>query len=265
MKDHGKHFNRAVAEAGLVLLAEVGSTVHGVNLAGSDDLDLQGMCIESPGILLGHRTFEQCITRTHADGTPIPNGERSGPGDTDRTVYSLRKWTSLAVKGNPTALLPLFVPDYKLHYVNAWGYELRSNRELFLSKQCAYAFRGFLRRQQLNAFSDAKHTNRPELVQLYGFDTKAAYHAMRLAIQGKELVTEHQITLPMPNGWTDVLKMLRRGEIPKDEAMTMLDHLVSALDSAVEHSDLPNKPDLNVIDVWVTGMYKTFWKERSWV
>lgn len=260
---HSGHFEHAVAEAGLILLAEVGSTVQGTSL-GDSDVDLQGICIESPGVLLGHRTFEQCLTRLHADGTPVATGERSGPGGLDKTVFGLRKWTKLATAGNPTALLPLYVPGNNLHFVNLHGWEVRGNRDIFLSKKCATAYRGYLHRQQLNAFSDAKHTNRPELVQLYGYDTKAAYHAMRLAIQGRELVTERMITLPMTNGWSDYLKGVRRGEVDREDALNMLDHLVESLDVAVEHSTLPEHVDMDVVDVWITGMYKTFWKERSW-
>ncbi len=36
---------------------------------------------------------------------------RSGAGDLDVIVYSARKWARLALSGNPTVLLPLFVPD----------------------------------------------------------------------------------------------------------------------------------------------------------
>ena len=33
-----------------------------------------------------------------------PEGVRSGPGDLDLIVYSLRKWMRLALTGNPTVL-----------------------------------------------------------------------------------------------------------------------------------------------------------------
>ena len=36
---------------------------------------------------------------------------RSGAGDLDVIVYSARKWARLALAGNPTVLLILFVPD----------------------------------------------------------------------------------------------------------------------------------------------------------
>jgi len=36
---------------------------------------------------------------------------RSGAGDLDVVIYSARKWCRLALAGNPTVLLALFVPD----------------------------------------------------------------------------------------------------------------------------------------------------------
>ena len=49
--------------------------------------------------------FEHYVERTQ------PEGVRSGPGDLDLVAYSLRKYVRLALKGHPTILLLLFVPD----------------------------------------------------------------------------------------------------------------------------------------------------------
>ena len=43
------------------------------------------------------------------------------------------------------------------------------------------------------------HTNRPELVAVHGYDTKYAMHALRLGLQGIELLTTGRITLPVPS------------------------------------------------------------------
>src|SRR6476620_123308 len=91
--------HRAVAEPNTVLLGLVGSTVHGVTVDSADDRDEMGICIEPPEYVAGLRRFEQWVYRTQ------PEGARSGPGDIDRTVYSLRKWCRLALAGNPTVML----------------------------------------------------------------------------------------------------------------------------------------------------------------
>jgi hypothetical protein len=97
--------HRALAEPNTVLLGLVGSTVHGVTVDDGDDRDKMGICIEPPEYVARLRRFAQWVYRTQ------PEGARSGPGDVDRTVYSLRKWCRLALSGNPTVMLLLQVPD----------------------------------------------------------------------------------------------------------------------------------------------------------
>ena len=97
--------HRAIAEPNTVLLGLVGSTVHGVTVDAADDRDEMGICIEPPEYVAGLRPFSQWVFRTQ------PEGARSGPGDIDRTVYSLRKWCRLALSGNPTVMLLLHTPD----------------------------------------------------------------------------------------------------------------------------------------------------------
>ena len=82
---------RRVAEPNTILLGLVGSTVHGVTVDDADDRDEMGICIEPLEYVAGLRAFEQWVYRTQ------PEGVRSGPGDIDRTVYSLRKWCRLAL------------------------------------------------------------------------------------------------------------------------------------------------------------------------
>src|SRR5215475_11657084 len=43
------------------------------------------------------------------------------------------------------------------------------------------------------------HANRPELVAVHGYDPKDAMHALRLGLQGIELLTTGRTTLPVPN------------------------------------------------------------------
>jgi uncharacterized protein len=52
---------------------------------------------------------------------------RSGAGDLDVIIYSARKWARLALAGNPTVLLVLFVPDQEVVFRNEAGAELAAN------------------------------------------------------------------------------------------------------------------------------------------
>src|SRR3954463_15613041 len=90
---------RALAERGCILRGLVGSTVHGLSNPGADDRDEMGVCVEPEDYVLGLRPFEHCVARTQPEGHP------SGPGDVDLTIYGLRKFCRLAIKGSPTVLL----------------------------------------------------------------------------------------------------------------------------------------------------------------
>ena len=98
--------NREAAERCTILRGLVGSTVHGLNVNdGIEDRDEMGICIEPfEEAMALWAPFEQFIYRTAAEREGRA-GARSTAGDLDLTIYSLRKWTRLALKGNPTIML----------------------------------------------------------------------------------------------------------------------------------------------------------------
>ncbi|MGH9151652.1 MAG: DNA polymerase beta superfamily protein [Acidimicrobiales bacterium] len=75
-----------------ILLVEVGSTAHGSRLPGGEDHDEMGVLIETPEevVGLGESGFSTVMQRTQ------PEGIRSGPGDRNRTLHSVRRFLRLA-------------------------------------------------------------------------------------------------------------------------------------------------------------------------
>jgi len=71
--------------------------------------------------------FEQFIYRSAAEREGRADARSTG-GDLDLTICGLRKWTRLALKGNPTVLLLLFTPDDQLMVCDDLGKELRALR-----------------------------------------------------------------------------------------------------------------------------------------
>ena len=71
--------------------------------------------------------FEQYERHTAWDRPGGP-ANRSGAGDLDVIIiYSARKWARLALAGNPTVLLVLFVPDREVVFCDQAGAELAAN------------------------------------------------------------------------------------------------------------------------------------------
>jgi uncharacterized protein len=262
---HHSPWHKKIADENRILLTEVGSGLHGVTLGGTDDHDEMGVCIPPPECALGLEKFEQYQDRWHADGTRIPDGVRSGPGDTDHVTYGLGKWVRLAADGNPTVLMPLFAPPESVQLINPYGEALRDNRHLFLSKQAGERFYGYLyaQKQRMLGLRGRKHTNRPELVEKHGFDTKCAYHAVRLAIQGCELMVNHIITLPMDNTHVRYLRDVRRGYYTLEEVIAEIDYHSEVLDAATKLSDLPDTPDRGALNEFLIEMHHKWWAEKG--
>ncbi len=236
MNPHSASEFQEIADRYTILRCLVGSGLHGTAVDG-DDRDEMGICIEPPEYLVGLRRFEQYIFRTQ------PEGSRSGAGDLDLVVYSLRKWMSLAVSGNPTVLLPLFVPEEHLVAITGVGEDLRARSGMIISRRAGKRFLGYLRSQRDSLLGKraGRHTNRPELEEQYGFDTKFAMHMVRLGVQGVELMETGRISLPVPEPWLGWLRDLRQGRHSRDEALEAATELEARIETLVETSPPPER------------------------
>lgn len=257
---HATAEHKRIAEQGMILRVEVGSTVHGISVGG-DDRDELGMCLELPEYVTGVNTrFEQYERHTAWD-RPGGLANRSGVGDLDVTIYSARKWCRLALAGNPTVLLVLFVPDPAIVYRAAAAAELLGNADRFVSRQAAARFRGYLD-QQRKAMTGEKgaHTNRPELVAKHGYDSKFAAHAVRLGVQGVEFLTTGRITLPMPEPHRSYLRSVRAGAVALADVLAVVERADADLARAAGSSTLPDQPDYAWVNSWLHRSYLKAWE-----
>lgn len=242
----------------LILRGTVGSTVHGLNLEGTDDKDEMGVCIEpaSAAITLGSG-FEQFIYRTAAERTGIRDA-RSEPGDLDLTIFSLRKFCRLAANGNPTVLLLLYTPEFTW---NATGGQLRDNRDWFVSKEAGARFLGYMQGQLQRLLGERgqKRVKRPELEEKYGFDTKYASHVLRLGYQGIEFITTGKLTLPMREPDRSYLLGVRQGKLSLEGVIKEARCLDAELKIALEKSPLPEHPNREAIEKWIQMVYVNRW------
>ena len=241
-----------------ILRSVVGSGVHGIAIAGTDDHDELGIYIEPPEYLLGvtkHR--EDYIWRTQ------PEGARSGPGDTDLVTYSLQKYLRLAIKGNPTVMLPLFAPAESLVKTTPLGEELRGLRKSFLSREAVERFLGYMHSQHERMLGQSKRNvpNRPELIAKHGWDVKYGSHALRLAHQGFEIASTGTLTLPMPPAQRERVLAVKRGEIPRDEVSAEITELEARVRDLLDtgRTPLPTAPDYDAITDWAVGAQRRHW------
>jgi len=248
--------DRTMAMDATLLLCVVGSTVHGLAVQdGVEDLDVMGICCEPPERVIGLRPFHQWVGRTKA------LGQRSEAGDVDAVIYSLRKWARLALQGNPTVLLPLFVRADHVLVDTPLGVELRGMADAFASRQAGKRFLGYAtaQRERLEGKRGQLRVHRPELVALYGFDTKFAGHLLRLAHQGIEYLTTGRLALPVPEPLGTHLRDVRTGRVPLAEVLAEAEDAEASLTDLLNSSPLPELPDVSRVEAFVIRAYRARW------
>jgi len=246
-----------IAERGLIIRSLVGSTIHGLELEGTDDRDEMGVCIEPPSHVIGLNSFETWVYRTK------PEGVRSEAGDLDLVVHSLRKFARLALKGNPTVLLLLYVKPDDLLLRTPLGDELQALAPAFASRQAGNAFLGYLtaQKQRLLGNRGQLRVHRPELVDEHGYDTKYAMHVLRLGYQGRELLQTGRISLPMREDERHHVFAVRRGEVALDDVVVEIGLLERELQELLETSPLQPEPDRATVDEFLVRAYRAHWDE----
>jgi uncharacterized protein len=273
---HASDEARVIAEQGMIVRVQVGSGVHGTAVSGQDDRDEMGICLEParfvtglarvPDGIGGQRPsvrFEQYERHTAWD-RPGGVANRSGAGDLDVVIYSARKWARLALAGNPTVLLVLFVPDEEVVFRNEAGAELVGNAHRFVSRLAAGRFLGYLTAQKAAMTGQAgAHTNQPELVAVHGYDTKYAMHAVRLGLQGIELLNTGRITLPVPEPDRAYLRSIRSGQRPLADVLDAIGETEARLIQLRNSTAIPGEPDRTWVDDWLHRSHLNFWASQQ--
>jgi hypothetical protein len=243
-----------------ILLVEVGSTAHGTGLPGGEDHDELGVVVESPEAVLGldPHGFRTVMQRTQPEGT------RSGPGDTDRTLHSLRRFIRLAAGGNPSILMSFWAPV--IHATDD-GLALRALAGAFVGRHVVPRYRGYMESQamRLMGLQRGGHGRRgggqrEDVVAVHGYDTKYAMHCARLGFQCIELLTTGRLELPILGEPADWLRAVRRGDVPFDEWRSRWQGLDAALEALADDESYPAGPDLARIEAWSVETHLRTWR-----
>jgi predicted nucleotidyltransferase len=232
-----------------------GSELHGAKVGATDDLDIYGVFIEQPQEALGFEGRDHFVWSTASDD------RRNGPEDVDLTLYSLRRWAELAMKGNATALHFVFA-EATAESLPIWKM-VQERREIFLSRRSAEQFIGFANNQKQRITGEKGHGakgQRPEYIGKFGYDTKAAMHCLRLYFECIELMREGRITLPRPE--KDLLIAVRSGEWDLESFLKTASELEREAVAVAEASSLPDRVDTSAISELVADVHLRFWGLR---
>lgn len=244
-----------------ILLVEVGSTAHGTGIPGGEDHDELGVVVEDPEHVLGldESGFRTVMQRTK------PEGSRSGPGDIDRTLHSLRRFVRLAASGNPSVLMSFWAP---IEFITSEGEELRALGEAFVGAHVIPRYRGYMQAQamRLLGLRGGGHGSRggggrEELIEAYGYDTKYAMHCARLGFQCLELLSTRHLNLPIQGEPAEWLRAVRHGEVLFDDWWARSLDLDRQLESALSDRSIAAGPDRERITTWMVDVHQRLWSQ----
>ena len=200
--------------ANLMFEGITGSVSYGV-CDDSSDFDIVGFCIPPKEMIFPHlsgniigfgdkpETFEQ-YQQHHV----IVKEWRK---EFDITIYGITKFFQLCMENNPNMVDALFLPRHCITHSTEIYEHVRSQRKLFLHKGSWHKFRGYAYSQlsKIKNQTNASNPKRAAAIEKFGFDTKFAYHVIRLLLQVEQILTEGNLELDRN---AKVLRSVRDGE-----------------------------------------------------
>lgn len=268
---HAGEQARLLAEAGTVLRTRIGGVVHGTSSEGTGDRDELGLCLEPEEFVTGaarvltpggrsipFERYEVHTAWTRSRG----HRERSGPGDLDLVIHTARRWAVMAAAGNPSVLLPLWVPPEHVVVLTPAGRDLRANADRFVSRTGGRACLGYLRSQWEAA---QRRTVQRQAARgrggrgPAGYAARPAAHAVRAGLQGLDLLRTGTLHLPVPAPDLAVLREVRAGTLPLREVTDLVRTLEADLDRESRTADVPAGTDLAWLRAWSTRSHEEFW------
>ena len=225
----------------------MGSMAYGVS-SDTSDLDVYGWAIPHSDDVFPHLRGE-----IPGFGTPKPQFQQyqehhvldhdalGGKGRVyDLNIYGIVKFFNLAMQNNPNIIDSLFTPVNCILHSTRLGDLVRENRKLFLHKGAWHRFKNYAYAQLHKLSTKIPQGDRADLVAAQGFDTKFAYHIIRLILEVEQIMLEGDIDLQRHN---EQLKAIRRGDWSESYLRDWFSNKQSELEKIYAESKLPAAPD----------------------
>lgn len=227
----------------------MGSQAYGVS-TDSSDVDVYGFCIppkadifphligEIPGFGKQSHRFDQYQQHHVAD--------EKNKKEYDFSIYSIVKYFDLCMSCNPNMIDSLFTPRNCVTYSSFISENIRTKRRMFLHKGAYHRYRGYAYQQlhKLNNKNPDESSKRKDLIEKFGYDTKFAYHLIRILNQIEQIMMEGDLDLQRNN---EMHKSIRRGEWTKEEVLEWAANKEKDLDKLYHSSTIPHGPDEGAI------------------
>lgn len=232
----------------------IGSKAYGCEDPNDSDEDIVGMAMPPKNMIFPHLdghilgfgkkppSFEN-FQQHH-----IHFGETKR--DYDVSVYGIVKMFQLCRDNNPNMIELLYLPKHCVYHSSLVYEHMRAHRSMFLHRGCYEKFRGYASSQlsKLDKPGTKRSPKRQATVEKYGYDTKFAYHIVRLMLECEQIYKEGTLRL---NSNRNIYKAIRNGEWPKEKFNRWFDEKESSMErlynASPEEVSLPEYPDEEAI------------------
>jgi len=224
-----------------------GSRLYGISNENSD-VDIRGVCLEPIDCIIGLNYFKQF---------------ESNDGE-DVVIYGLKNFIKLSLDNNPNILEILFAPVDQLTTLktsNVWM-EIKRHSEYFLSRHVADKFYGYLQgelsKMERGINNPELQPSRRDLINQYGYDTKAAGNIVRLCLEGMSLLDHGNIEFPLPDA--NFIKAVRSGLYESFDQFKgyLYQFYIPEFRKSELNTKLPAKPNFNKINDLVMIIYSRY-------
>jgi uncharacterized protein len=160
----------------------------------------------------------------------------------DFSIYSIVKFFHLAMENNPNMLDIIHVPQRCVLFSSPVAQMVRDSRQMFLHKGSYHKMRGYAYAQlhKIGTKANSANPKRQADIETHGFDTKFAYHVVRLLLQAEQILLEHTLDIERN---AEILKAIRRGDWTEEKLRSWFDEKEKRLEELYVKSDLRHSPD----------------------
>lgn len=222
-------------EEKIIFTSLVGSRGYGTHTEESDE-DFIHVFLEHPFHYLGLK------------GT---SNKQKLTEDSDMTSYEFRNFVNLCLKANPNVFVALYSEN--ITFDPRYGKQMYDYRNDFISQRVFHTFTGYATSQykrMTGELTGKMGSKRKELVDQFGYDTKYAYHTIRLLRMATEILRYGTVLVKRTYD-VEFLKNVRKGYFNLQEIKDIIENEYSLCKKAYEITELPKEPYFNRINQMV--------------
>lgn len=182
----------------------------------------------------------------HYFGLKSSNTKHSVSEVLDNTEYEFLKFMKLCLNFNPNVVPLLFLDEYL--EVDKLGEVLLQNKNLFVTKKAYVSLIGYAVSQKKKAETGATEKfgeKRKNLIEIFGYDIKAASHTVRLLHLAKHLFQYNEVNIKA--GAEEVLEF-KLGKHPKMFFEERFSTLLKESEKLYETCTLPETVDFEAVN-----------------